>query len=111
MKTTEENNRLIAEFMGWEYDEISDRYTTPFVVLVDENAFGDDAYSSVLELDEMKFDCDWNWLMKAVEEIAGCKYAGGVCYDVHKHLLVADIEETYKAVVEFIEWYNKKENK
>jgi hypothetical protein len=55
--------------------------------------------------DEMYYHESWEWLMPCVGRInETC--AGGICSDVHDHLLRADIEKTYEAVVEFIKWYN-----
>ena len=75
------DNKLIAEFMGIDYVNV-------------------DAY-------QLPYNKDWNWLMPVVEK---CLTTGGKVsfYDKRAHdaLLTCNIEEVYKAVVEFIKQYN-----
>jgi len=79
-----ENNKLIAEFM--EYPNLGTE--------------GDFSY--------LKYHKEWNWLMPVVEKC----YEYGELHNVHREGIIAslsgiiDINETYKAVVEFIKWYN-----
>tara|TARA_R110000822_G_scaffold302368_1_gene426546 strand:- start:321 stop:662 length:342 start_codon:yes stop_codon:yes gene_type:complete len=109
---TQENNRLIAEFMGWDVKRPS---TIP-----------SNLHLSNLELDngeifEPLFHSSWDWLMPVVEKIESDER-----YDVdilqygtriregQKEIVnnIADIsfdkkiEHTYQAVVEFIKQYN-----
>lgn len=99
-QTTIEDNKLIAEFFG-EYSIIENNkplYT--------------------FELDEFKFNASWEWLMPVVEKIenlnincrvriesSSCKITNYQYYNIE----VANnkIDATYKAVIEFINWYNK----
>ena len=56
------------------------------------------------EGDYLPFDEDWNWLMAAVEE---CLTTGDrQHFAINDALLTCNIQEVYKAVVEFIKWYN-----
>lgn len=64
-----EYNKRCAEFLNWEFDELSESYQTPFLKLVEPQAFGDEQFSSKLRIYELDFDSDWNWIMEVVEAI------------------------------------------
>lgn len=57
-----EYNIRCAEFLGWGFNEISQRWN--------ENMLHD--YSFV-DNDELKFHSDWNWIMELVEAIGKIK--------------------------------------
>ena len=90
MNTTD-NNKLIAEFMGkyWYNPEWSDK----------ANA------------EQWKYDKEWNWIMPVVEKIKDGAYNGIILEKVDEidNVLTCDLrkENLYKAVVEFINQYNK----
>ena len=116
---TTENNKIIAEFMGFEV------------------AFGDTTYPCIMGKQNawtpIKYHSDWNWLMEVVESIESLKspYDGfswsiepfsvlinrnSVCIQVDSgksdDILFPDmhcktkIELVYNTCVEFIKWYN-----
>ena len=121
---TTENNKIIAEFMGWEIKN----YSTPISDIVTP-------YGQLTET-QLKFNSDWNWLMEVVEKIESLEdterfeitnsgvnithyqtkevkfiYNG---YHTNKGMYLltekavdTKIEAVYMAVVEFIKWYNK----
>ena len=75
MKNT---NKLIAEFMGIEFEHV-DTYQLPY-------------------------NKDWNWLMPVAEK---CLTTGDrQHFVINDALLTCNIDEVYKAVVEFIKQYN-----
>ena len=107
---TQENNKLIAEFMGIE--SYPNRGYTMFI-------FEEDNHRTDIDL---HYHTSWNWLMPVIEKINTmddyrfsvqihhcltdiCDTNGGVKYivDEQGH---ETIEATYKAVVEFIKQYN-----
>ena len=124
----EENNKLIAEFLGWEkiYLEGCVEYILP-------ESLADPIY----KLDSrfiLEFDSNWNWLMEVVEKIESIKdsYHGrfGVYISANSctiqstnfrpdkpipnppHyydniVLNTKIESTYYSVLNFINFYNK----
>lgn len=103
-KTTEEKNVLIAEFMGYEkivFPETSKylgQYTNPIS-------------KRVYAVEDLDFDSDWNWLMLVVEKINKTGKYGRILNDMRNGLINTDIQKTFTACVEFIEWYNlKKQN-
>lgn len=98
MKTTEENNKLIAEFIEVPKHEPDTRTGTYWEV--NEN----DLY----ETSELKYHTSWDWLMRVVEHISYTGITGGILYDLNNALSIADIDGAYKAIVVFINWYNKR---
>lgn len=99
---TIDNNKLIAEFDGW----------TPHPTLKEVYIKGDIIMSiNPLAISRFNYDNDWNLLMPVVDKInrivdihdAGSafgSYGIGIRYN--------QIKPAHKAVVEFINWYNKK---
>ena len=102
MNTTD-NNKMIAEFMGFKPNK-----NTGFEVLYNEK--------TCEVLDKLKYHTDWNWLMQVVENIESLgivvEIRENVCYietsqgNYTSELEETKIQATYKAVVEFIKWYN-----
>jgi hypothetical protein len=90
------NNKLIAEFMGW---DIKSPTTIP-----------SNLHLSNLELDSgefwaYEFHTSWNWLMPVVNKC----YTSNMQHpndDITQGLIDVDIKATYQAVVEFIKEYN-----
>jgi hypothetical protein len=108
----ENNNKLIAEFMEFQYTSIGWYDSEESLNLKGDNTF-----------DELKFHTDWNWLMPVIDKIESMGYwvdytKGDVfIYDDNYNLVIPnpmhENEDTklsihYKEVVEFINWYNKK---
>jgi hypothetical protein len=100
MKNTIENNKLIAEFLGYEkivFPENSiylGQYTNPISKRV---------YST----EEMQFHTDWDTLILVTRKM--CKIKG--IQDIEKYLenmeATAKIEDVYSSCISFIEWYNE----
>ena len=80
------NNKLIADFMGKDH-ELNQCISAP------------------------KYHKEWNWLMLVVEKIDAMFGEDNEVDDainrVHNAVLSFDRDKTYRAVVEFIEWYNE----
>ena len=113
MNTTE-NNKKLAEFLGWEVKH----YSTPICDIV--TPFGQ------LTETQLKFHNDWNWIMLVAEKIEQTETKDGRTFtiDLHKDNVIINqygkynneiivteggtrIENLYKACIEFVEWYNK----
>jgi len=98
MKTTEENNTLIAVFMDVDQVDID--------TWLEDNK-------------ELKYHSSWGWLMPVVEKIEGLGYwvnrHDGDVYITNNNsdiIVPTPMSEGgkdmyYKAVVEFIKWYNE----
>ena len=99
-----EDNKLIAEFMGYEPNE-----NGIYPIICQNEGKG-------WHLETMKFHYDWNWLMTVVEKIESLgvvvEIRENVCYietsqgNYTSELEETKIQATYKAVVGFIKWYN-----
>ena len=118
---TTENNKIIAEFIGWKEQE--------------EDFMFNPKTSGSIYVKSLLFHKDWNWLMEVVEKIEGLGYrtlAENECFMITKSKLSSfDVrskddystifsdnyeinhyggskkENVYNACVEFIKWYNK----
>jgi hypothetical protein len=95
----EENNKLIAEFIGFVESPTTNKYWTKR----SSEGFG------IGELVDLKFDSDWNWLMQVVEKID--EVCGLDLHEWDEHINNAlcskSLHTTYNACVEFIKWYNQ----
>ena len=89
------DNKLIAEFMGLRE---GDKYLSP--CLEDPECIGLGMY---VALDEMRYHASWDWLMPVVNQCLKTGDNTGKWDDVYSAVCTIDIEEVYKAVVEFIE--------
>ena len=128
-----EDNKIIAEFLDWEFDDLSETFETPFLKLVDPHAFGDEQFSCKLQYFELEFHSDWNWLMKVVEKIHSMQSYGVfinpngtyiqdeddkvICMtfkneEVNGEIISSsNIEATFNCCAEFVKWYNKQNKK
>jgi len=103
------NNKLIAEFMGVHQGEHTHFMVEPF------------ALESYADVDDLKYDISWDWLMPVVEKIECTHDNKGDCFNVMMEAFECTIsglgltlclnghtkmDATYKAVVEFIKTYN-----
>jgi len=120
---TEENNKLIAEFLGWSKKINKEEEEIPFYNLPIKfrNPNGIKEY---IPIEGFIFESDWNWLMEVVEKIESL--GGAVCigncvmiifyltdvmgesYSKTRELIgETKIQAVYNACVEFIKWYNE----
>jgi hypothetical protein len=118
---TMENNKLIAEFMGFELQKNpNERWFNQWFT----NDILNKPYHSRIEI--LHFDSDWNWLMEAVDKIESIgdeENNGEYFFEIYKFGVTifsngnyvneivdttgkTKLEATYKAVVEFINYYN-----
>ena len=117
MENIIENNKIIAEFLEWEFDDLSETFETPFLKLVEPQAFGDEQFSCKLQDFELEFHSDWNWLMKVVEKclVGEAEYnedeAKKAIHEIYESLCNINITSVYNACVKFIKWYNEQNKK
>ena len=97
---TQDNNKLIAEFMGYKVvDKPKVVNGENFFEYIGEN--GNYTYCNSL----LRYNNQWDWLMPVVEKCFEVTEDGQMI-DIMHHLQVADKDGVYKAVVEFINQYN-----
>jgi hypothetical protein len=112
MNTTE-NNKLIAEFMGWKLGH-------PELLELRWSDEWFDGRDKKTTKGFLHFDTDWNWLMEVVEKIESlCSNRGFeisarfVHIRVNNNLTISSgvkdnrIEAVYNVCIEFIKWYNQ----
>ncbi len=107
MNTTE-NNKLIAEFMGAELDDYEyDLYSVPELnPIFDDVQSGDPTAKHYYEPSKMKYHTSWDWLMPVINKIINTDTLAQRRQNVYGSI-TPDISKSYKAVVEFIKWYNQ----
>ena len=98
-----ENNKIIAEFMGFELFEGKYYELSQFGYIKTNGEWSDVFYPSTV-----RFHKDWNWLMEVVEKISEYRLvypeqANKVC----NLKVVINRDALYNACVEFIKWYNE----
>ena len=110
--TTQEKNKLIAEFMGLScFQNAYDMYSSSEFNHLFEDIESDDADAKhYYYVSEFKFHSSWDWLMTVVRQIYDIGLSGGILYEMREALACADIDASYDAIVKFIEWYNKRKS-
>lgn len=78
--------------------------------------FSTDRGNDIVSIDNLQYQDDWNLLMEVVEKIESLgivvEIRENVCYietsqgNYTSELEETKIQATYKAVVEFVKWYN-----
>ena len=107
-----ENNKLIAEFMGAIPIYLGASKEYEMYGIIDCIEDGVDEKHFFIE-DEMMFLSSWDWLMPVIATIYDSSHAdvnNNLIGDITHALLDVNIEVTYEAVVEFIKWFNQKQN-
>ena len=95
----ENSNKLIAEFMGFTQEKNIGWYDND--MLMSQNVYDSQDGNC---FDELLFHTSWDWLMPVVQNIEqDCE---GVPQEMLNISLYSDINEVYKAVVEFIKNQN-----
>ena len=95
----ENSNKLIAEFMGFTQEKNIGWYDND--MLMSQNVYDSQDGNC---FNELLFHTSWDWLMPVVQNIEqDCE---GVPQEMLNISLYSDINEVYKAVVEFIKNQN-----
>jgi hypothetical protein len=103
---TQENNKLIAEFMGFTSEKNIGWYDNN--MMMPQNVYDTQNGNC---FDELLFDQSWDWLMPIVSKCRKESNAEDSHWEsVYYSLEGCDIDVTYQAVVEFIKWYNEQED-
>ena len=109
------SNKLIAEFMG--YEKYTYRGYTMYV-------FGENNHRTNIDL---HYHIDWNWLMEVIAKIESMGFVTEISGNIERSFALIGIansnvsisrvgygvefmnkkDATYRAVIEFITWYNE----
>lgn len=119
MENTIENNKMIAEFMGWEFGRYDNLPNRCHIGKFNTNS------EKGMDKESAKYDSDWNWLMEVVEKIECLSsYIPSLCIqisngyisivvnavplwaDIRQFSDLTKIQSVYLACVKFIQWYN-----
>lgn len=132
LEQIKEGNKLIAEFMGYQilhkkyeylnFNSSNESYwdITEGDIVCDENGNEVDALDNYpfYSLEDLPFHSSWDWLMPVVSKCSKTKgfydtkfqtYCKGALFFEDLDLY-SPIDDIYKAVVEFIKWYNENNN-
>ncbi len=90
------DNKLIAEFMGMTYGDPNDNS-----VMIQMTPQGNE----VVPIESMQYHTSWDWLMPVIENIDHLQYEPVM--SIEKALSTRSIDDTYRAVVEFIKEFKK----
>ena len=97
----EKNNKLIAEFMGYIYED--DRFFM-------EDSKGVRVYENLHH--ELKYDSSWDWLMPVIEKCLvgeaeqSEEISNTTIKNIYEGICNQDISFAYKSVIEFIKNQN-----
>ena len=100
---TTENNKIIAEFMGYIDNGCSEEgFLINPITNFDE------------EINDLRYHLDWNWLIEVVEKIYQTELYYNKYIDFNASMftdgkieLSTKIDLVYNQCVEFIKWYNE----
>jgi hypothetical protein len=105
MKTIEEKNAIIAEFMGLKFKD-DDTYISELKEMRSNGVYFEQGYMT----SELKYHTSWDWLMPVVDSIYNTgmdEQTTNEIGDVTHALLDINIQSTHDAVISFIEFYNQ----
>ena len=121
MKTLEETNRMIAEFMGYE-EEQTENGEFVYAIEFQNPKKLNDIQVVFFCAHELKYHSSWDWLMPVVEKIELLGYSVEKNFQridgdfqclitkgndiLFQEFSTKSIEAMHYVVVEFIEWYN-----
>jgi hypothetical protein len=118
---TMEENKLILEFLNTDVNNDGTYELAKFGTIRPNGDF-----KTSFTLEQMKFDKDWNWIMEVVrkiEDLSDEENNGEYFFEIYKFGVtifsngdyvneivnttgITKLDATYKAVVEFINYYN-----
>jgi hypothetical protein len=114
MKTIEENNRMIAEFMGASKQDIEDTSEFEMYGVIPSIEDGEFEQHFFLPL-EMKFHASWDWLIPVLQKIDDLEIEvdenSNLIGDITHGLVSLDIQMTYEAAAKLIEFANENQIK
>lgn len=113
-----EGNRLIAEFMGGKYDKDTNFPIHPNDIWLPTHGIVNYTTINIGYGKILLYHSSWDWLIpviKKIREIINVELNVDSFEEIRERKLTLNpydynIEQVYKAVVEFIKWYNQNKN-
>lgn len=105
VNTVVKNNELIAEFMGLTPVKCFGKYSISKDHCTSSQDTPEEALKGFGSI--AKYQTSWDWLMPVVDKCTQTGDDTSQWDDLADALTTINIENTYQAVVEFIQWYNK----
>lgn len=135
MENTIENNKLLAEFMKFDFS----RFSNDGIIEFPNDSFFEFQYNT-FTIEELKFHSDWNWLMEVVDKIETTdinnmgyidfhimpdaviltdqdnednplilinKSEGFGSIEIEPVLFESKIQAVYNACIKFVKWHNQ----
>ena len=119
MENNIENNKLIAEFLSVKMHPCKTIENFKFLPMEERGLYN--GYF----IEDLKYHEDWNWLMEVVEKIEETEIENNIlmlesigneakfiyddgCRFLNSNIGETKIEAVYNACIEFIKWYNEK---
>lgn len=109
----EENNIIIAKFMGKDLPYINNKGNWEYFVK-DAGLINSPNIEDINKFLNFNYHSDWNWLMSVVDKIYQTNLYYGKYIDFNSSMfttgkieLSTSIEDVYNQCVEFINFYNK----
>ncbi len=101
MNTTEKNS-LMAEFLG-----ANNSFQNGLGEIFLDSIPNPEGGTMILRVSSLKYHSDWNWLMQVVEKILNLKNVYAEKRQKLFNSISPNIETTYNACVQFVQWYNQ----
>tara|TARA_R100000789_G_scaffold77250_1_gene72527 strand:- start:124 stop:468 length:345 start_codon:yes stop_codon:yes gene_type:complete len=108
--TTEESNKLIAEFMGYKLARCNNGLAWDIGKSLPSHKHLFPIQGVLHTGNELHFHTSWDWLMPVVSKITRDEILIENEYSIMDTVPYGLIEDTYKVVVEFIKWYNQQKD-
>lgn len=97
MREVNYDEKVINEFMGWEYSEEIKAWVKPRLVFVPENSRGINSGNSIYGYDflEKPYSMSVDDILKVFEELQFCKF--DVCWAVNGYRCILTLVDSYTA--------------
>ena len=110
-KEIKEGNEIIARFMGGLYSKHAEAWGFGDAIIVSEYSSMGKLYKDVVKAQkfekELKYHKSWNWLIPVISHMHTLAIEEYTAFDeIDSGLIYTNIEATWKAVVDFIKWYD-----
>ena len=100
MENIQENNKIIAEFMGAKVTDVKGLQKPIYYPIMGKSVY----------VDKLKYHSSWDWLIPVVKKcLIGEAETNrpDLVSNIYESLVNLEIDLVYKDIIEFIKWYNQ----